>query len=115
MTSKARVVRFTTPGDPQVLTVETLELGNPSPGEVLLRQGAIGVNYMDVYHRSGPYPLPLPSGVGTEAAGVVESVGAGVSDFKAGDHVVCGSGAPGAYAVLKPHIDQRYPPGHGFP
>ncbi len=101
MTSKARVVRFAAPGGPQVLTVEISELGDPGPGEVMLRQHAIGVNYMDAYHRSGLYPLPLPSGVGTEAAGVVERVGAGVTDFKAGDHVVYGSGAPGAYADLR--------------
>ena len=101
MTSKARVVRFIAPGDPQVLTVQIIEVGDPGPGEVLLRQNAIGVNYMDVYHRSGLYPLPLPSGVGTEAAGVVESVGSGVTDFKVGDRVVYGSGAPGAYADLR--------------
>ena len=101
MTSKARVVRFAAAGGPQVLAAETGELGNPGPGEVLLRQSAIGVNYMDVYHRSGQYPLPLPSGVGTEAAGVVESVGSGVTDFKVGDRVVYGSGAPGAYADLR--------------
>ncbi len=95
------MVRFAAPGGPQVLTVEISELGDPGPGEVLLRQRAIGVNYMDAYHRSGLYPLPLPSGVGTEAAGVVERVGAGVTDFKAGDHVVYGSGAPGAYADLR--------------
>lgn len=101
MTSKARVVRFSAPGGPQVLTVETAELGTPGPGEALVRQRAIGVNYMDVYHRSGLYPLPLPSGVGTEAAGVVENVGAGVMDFKTGDRVVYGSGTPGAYADLR--------------
>lgn len=95
------MVRFAAPGGPQVLSVEISELGDPGPGEVLLRQRAIGVNYMDAYHRSGLYPLPLPSGVGTEAAGVVERVGAGVTDFKAGDHVVYGSGAPGAYADLR--------------
>ena len=95
------MVRFAAPGGPQVLSVEISELGDPGPGEVLLRQHAIGVNYMDAYHRSGLYPLPLPSGVGTEAAGVVERVGAGVTDFKAGDHGVYGSGAPGAYADLR--------------
>ena len=101
MTSPTRVVRFAAPGGPQVLAVETVELGDPGAGEVLLRQRAMGVNYMDVYQRSGLYPLPLPSGVGMEAAGVVERVGAGVTDFKAGERVVYGGGAPGAYADLR--------------
>lgn len=101
MTTKARVVRFATAGGPQVLKMETIELADPAPGEVQVRQRAVGLNYMDCYHRSGYYPLPLPSGVGTEAAGVVERVGAGVKDFKPGDRVVYGSGAPGAYADLR--------------
>ena len=78
-----------------------VELGDPVPGEVLLRHHAIGVNYMDVYHRSGQYPLPLPSGVGMEAAGVVESAGAGVADLRPGDRVAYGGGTPGAYADLR--------------
>jgi NADPH2:quinone reductase len=101
MTNKARVVRFAAPGEPKVLVLETIELADPAAGEVQVRQRAIGLNYMDVYHRSGLYPLPLPSGVGTEAAGVVERVGAGVREFKPGDRVVYGSGAPGAYADLR--------------
>jgi NADPH2:quinone reductase len=101
MTNKARVVRFAKAGGPQVLAVETIDLSDPAPGEVQVRQHAIGLNYMDVYHRSGLYPLPLPSGVGTEAAGVVERVGQGVTEFKTGDRVVYGSGAPGAYADLR--------------
>jgi NADPH2:quinone reductase len=101
MTNKARVVRFAAAGAPQVLALETIDLADPAAGEVQVRQRAIGLNYMDVYHRSGLYPLPLPSGVGTEAAGVVERVGAGVKEFKPGDRVVYGSGAPGAYADLR--------------
>lgn len=101
MTNKARVVRFAAPGEPKVLTLESVDLADPAAGEVQLRQGAIGLNYMDVYHRSGLYPLPMPSGVGTEAAGVVERVGAGVTEFKPGDRVVYGGGAPGAYADLR--------------
>ncbi len=99
--TKARVVRFAAPGGPQVLAMETMDLADPAPGEVQVRQRAIGLNYMDCYHRSGLYPLPLPSGVGTEAAGVVERVGDGVKEFKPGDRVVYGSGAPGAYADLR--------------
>jgi len=97
----AHVVRFATAGAPQVLALETIDLADPGPGEVQVRQHAIGVNYMDCYHRSGYYPLPLPSGVGTEAAGVVEKVGVGVSEFKPGDRVAYASGAPGAYADLR--------------
>lgn len=101
MTIRARAVQFPEAGGPQVLGVVNIELGDPGPGEVLVRQRAIGVNYMDVYHRSGLYPLPLPSGVGMEAAGIVERAGAGVAQFKAGDRVCYGSGAPGAYADLR--------------
>jgi NADPH2:quinone reductase len=99
--TKARVVRFATAGAPQVLALETIDLADPGPGEVQVRQHAIGVNYMDCYHRSGYYPLSLPSGVGTEAAGVVEKVGAGVTEVKPGERVVYASGAPGAYADLR--------------
>lgn len=98
MTIKARVVRFHRAGEPGVLQLDTIELGAPGPGEVLLRQTAIGLNFQDVYHRSGFYPLPLPSGVGTEAAGVVEQVGPGVTGLAVGDRVAYGGGAPGAYA-----------------
>jgi len=98
MTGKARVIRFAAPGGPQVLALETVELADPKPGEVLIRQTAIGVNYQDVYHRSGFYPLPMPSGAGTEAAGVVEKAGAGVSGFEPGTRVCYAGGAPGAYA-----------------
>jgi NADPH2:quinone reductase len=101
MTNKARVVRFAAVGAPQVLALETIDLADPGPGEVQLRQHAIGINYQDCYHRSGFYPLPLPSGVGTEAAGVVEKVGSGVAGFKPGARVVYSSGAPGAYADLR--------------
>lgn len=81
-----------------------LELGStvvpePGPGEVLLEQRAIGINYIDTYHRSGLYPLPaLPSGIGVEAAGIVLRVGPGVSEVTPGQRVAYGSGPPGAYA-----------------
>jgi NADPH:quinone reductase len=101
MMNKARVVRFAAVGAPQVLSLETIDLADPGPGEVQVRQHAIGVNYQDCYQRSGFYPLPLPSGVGTEAAGVIEQVGAGVTDFKPGARVVYASGAPGSYADLR--------------
>jgi NADPH2:quinone reductase len=101
MTRKARAVRFAAPGGPEVMKVETVEVADPGPGEVLIRHTAIGVNYQDIYHRSGYYPLPLPSGVGTEAAGIVEAVGSGVTAFRAGDRIgYCGA-APGAYAECR--------------
>lgn len=95
---KARVIRIAAQGKPEVMKLETVELAEPGAGEVLLRQTTIGLNFMDIYHRSGQYPLPLPSGVGVEAAGVVEKVGGGVQGLKAGDRVAYGASAPGAYA-----------------
>ncbi len=97
MATEARVMRFAAPGGPDVLKLETMTLPEPASGEVLVRHTAIGLNYQDVYHRTGFYPLPLPSGIGTEAAGVVERVGPGVTDLQAGDRITY-AGAVGAYA-----------------
>jgi NADPH2:quinone reductase len=96
--TQARVVRFAAPGGPEVLKLETVELPDPAAGEILVQHEAIGLNYQDTYHRSGYYPLPLPSGVGTEAAGVVEKLGADVHGLKVGDRVAYAGGAVGAYA-----------------
>lgn len=98
---QAKAVRIHAQGAPEVLSVETVEVAAPGPGEVLVRQTAIGLNYQDVYHRSGLYPLPLPSGLGTEAAGVVDRVGAGVTQFAPGDRVCYAGGAPGACAAYR--------------
>jgi NADPH2:quinone reductase len=98
MPDKARVVRFAAPGGPEVLELETVDLADPGPGEILVRHEAIGLNYQDTYHRSGYYPLPLPSGVGTEAAGIVEKLGADATGLKVGDRVAYAGGAVGAYA-----------------
>lgn len=95
---QTKVIRFHQPGGPEVLKLETAAIGSPGAGEVLIRHVAIGLNYMDVYHRSGAYPLPMPSGCGGEAAGVVEAVGPGVSEVAPGDRVAYAGGAPGAYA-----------------
>lgn len=73
----------------------------PAQGEVRVRQTAIGVNYIDTYHRTGLYPMPLPGGLGVEAAGVVEAVGPGVDQFKVGDRVAYAGGTPGAYAETR--------------
>jgi len=95
---KAKVIRMAKQGAPDVMSVESVELNEPGAGEILIRQTAMGLNFMDVYHRGGQYSLPVPSGLGVEAAGVVEKIGAGVKDFKAGDRVGYIQGAPGAYA-----------------
>lgn len=94
----ARVVRIHSHGGPEVLTAENIELPDPGAGEALIRHTAIGVNFQDVYHRSGFYPLAMPSGIGTEAVGVVERLGAGVSGLGVGDRVGYAGGAPGSYA-----------------
>ncbi|AOY00843.1 quinone oxidoreductase [Jeongeupia sp. USM3] len=93
-----QVIRIHRHGDPDVLQLETITLAAPGAGEVLVRQTAIGVNFIDTYHRSGLYPLPMPSGLGQEACGVVEAVGDGVKEFRKGDRVAYAGGAPGAYA-----------------
>jgi NADPH2:quinone reductase len=96
---KAIVIEKT--GGPEVMEYKDVNLAEPAAGEVRLRHTAIGVNYIDTYHRSGLYPVPLPSGIGLEAAGVVETVGAGVSNLKPGDHVAYGSGPIGAYSEAR--------------
>ena len=74
-------------GGPEVLELKDIEIGKPGPKEVLVKNNSIGLNYIDVYHRTGLYPLELPSGIGLEASGVVEEIGAEVSHFKVGDRV----------------------------
>jgi NADPH2:quinone reductase len=91
-------IRIHQTGGPEVLRLEDVPVGRPAPGEVRVRQTAVGVNYVDVYHRSGVYPLPLPAGIGCEAAGVVEELGAGVTHLRAGDRVASVTG-PGSYAA----------------
>ncbi|WP_114395512.1 quinone oxidoreductase family protein [Oleisolibacter albus] len=85
-------------GGPEVLRWDSIEVGAPGPGQVRLRHTAIGLNFIDTYHRSGLYPLPLPMIPGSEAAGVVEAVGEGVTELKPGDRVGYCSGPVGAYA-----------------
>ncbi len=92
-----KAIRFSQNGGPEVLKLEDIELPNPGMGQVRVRHTAIGVNFIDTYHRSGLYKLPLPSGLGSEAAGVVEALGAGVTTLKTGDRVAY-AGTLGAYA-----------------
>jgi NADPH:quinone reductase len=94
----SHAIRFHETGGPEVLVWEEVEVGQPRPGEARVRHTAIGLNYVDTYIRSGLYPSSLPSGIGTEAAGVVEAVGPGVTDVKVGDRVAYSGGPQGAYS-----------------
>jgi NADPH:quinone reductase len=94
-------IRFHKTGGPEVLQWEEVQVGKPGPGEARLRHTAVGLNYVETYVRSGLYPAPLPSGLGTEGAGVVEEVGPGVSDVKPGDRVAYVGGPLGAYSEAR--------------
>ncbi|HPA37141.1 MAG TPA: quinone oxidoreductase [Phenylobacterium sp.] len=93
-----RAIRFDKTGGPEVLTLADVAKPEPKAGEILVKHQAIGINFIDTYHRSGLYPVRLPSGLGMEAAGVVEAVGEGVTRFAPGDLVAYASGPIGAYA-----------------
>ncbi|HVO82929.1 MAG TPA: quinone oxidoreductase [Syntrophobacteria bacterium] len=98
----ARAIRMHRFGGPEVLVWEPYDPGRPGSGEVLLRQEAVGLNFIDIYHRTGLYPLPaLPATPGVEGAGVVEAVGAGVTEVAVGDRVAYAGMPPGAYAELR--------------
>ncbi|MSQ73521.1 MAG: quinone oxidoreductase [Betaproteobacteria bacterium] len=96
-----KAMRIHQPGGADAMQWEEIQVGAPGAGEVQLRQHAVGLNYLDVYNRSGLYPNPLPFIVGHEASGVVEAVGAGVTELKAGDRVAYGAGPMGAYCELR--------------
>ncbi|AOK00854.1 quinone oxidoreductase [Burkholderia vietnamiensis] len=93
-----KAIRYDQPGGPEVMKWVDVEVGEPKAGEVRIRQHAVGLNYIDVYFRTGLYPQPLPGGLGMEAAGEVTAVGDGVSALKAGDRVAYVGQPPGAYA-----------------
>ena len=93
-----KAIRLDATGGPEVLTLVDVPTPEPRAGEILVRQSAIGVNYIDTYHRTGLYPIRLPSGLGMEGAGTVETVGEGVTRFKAGDLIAYASGPIGAYS-----------------
>ena len=95
----AKVVRFYETGGPEVLRFESAEVGEPGPGEVRIRHGAVGLNFADTYFRTGLYPAALPAGMGVEAAGVIEAVGPGVSHLREGDRVTYTGSPLGAYAT----------------
>jgi len=95
-----KAIRMTSTGGPEVMTYVDVELGAPAAGEIQVRHEAIGLNYIDVYFRTGLYPVPLPAGLGLEGAGVVTAAGEGV-DFKPGDRVAYCDRPPGSYAQMR--------------
>lgn len=96
-----KAIQITETGSPQVMKLVDAEAGKPGPGQVRVRHTAIGLNYIDTYHRSGLYPVQLPSGLGLEAAGVVEELGDGVMALKPGDRIAYGTGPIGAYSEMR--------------
>lgn len=96
-----QAIRFHQTGGPEVLQWEAVEVAQPGPGEARVKHHAVGLNYIDTYHRSGLYPLPLPAGLGLEGAGVVEAVGEGVTDIAVGDRVAYAGGPVGAYSEVR--------------
>jgi NADPH:quinone reductase len=96
-----KAIRLHATGGPEVLRWEDVEVGEPGEGQARVRHTAVGVNFIDTYHRSGLYPLPLPSGLGSEAAGVVEAIGPGVTGVRPGDRVAYAGGPPGSYAEAR--------------
>ena len=93
-----QVVKIEKTGEPEVLKFETIELSEPNPDEVLIEHKAIGLNFIDIYHRSGLYPLELPSGIGGEGSGIIKKIGSKVKDFSVGDRVAYAGVPLGAYS-----------------
>ena len=96
-----QAIRFHKTGGPEVLCWESVEVGAPGPGQARVRHEAVGLNFIDTYHRTGLYPVPLPSGIGLEGAGVVEAVGEGVANVRPGDRVAYAGGPVGAYSEAR--------------
>ena len=99
MTGTAHEIRITRHGGPEVLEWVEVDPGEPAAGEARVRFDAVGLNFIDIYHRTGLYPVPLPSGLGMEAAGVVTAVGPAVTDLAVGDRVACATGTVGTYTT----------------
>ena len=99
-----RIVQIEKTGEPEVLKLETINLEKPDPEEVTIEHKAIGLNYIDIYHRSGLYPLKLPSGIGGEASGIIKEVGSKVKGFSVGDKVAYAGAPLGSYAT-----ERNYP------
>jgi NADPH2:quinone reductase len=96
-----KAIRIHAHGGPEAMVLEDVELGPPGAGQARVKHHAIGLNFLDVYHRTGLYKLPLPAGIGSEGAGVVEAVGAGVTSVQPGDRVAYASPPPGSYAEAR--------------
>jgi len=94
-------IRIHQTGGPEVLSWESVDLPAPGAGEATVRHAAVGLNFIDTYHRTGLYPLPMPSGIGLEGAGVVEAIGPGVTEVQVGDRVAYAGGPIGAYAEAR--------------
>ena len=97
----AKAIRFDRIGGAEVLRLEQVEVGDPGPGQARVRHSYVAVNFIDIYFRTGSYPLALPNGLGSDAVGVVEAVGVGVTDIKAGDRVGYLLGPQGAYSDVR--------------
>ena len=98
---RARVARIEGIGGPEVIAWHDVDLPPPGPGEVTIRHEAVGLNFIDIYHRKGVYPVDLPAGLGSEAAGIIEAIGAGVEGFAPGDRVGTFGPSRGAYATAR--------------
>jgi len=101
MSTSSRAVRIHAHGGPDQLVIDTVEVGDPGPGQVRIRHHAIGLNYIDVYQRSGLYPATMPLALGMEGAGVIEAVGEGVTHLKAGDRAAYAANPPGSYCDVR--------------
>jgi NADPH2:quinone reductase len=97
----SKAIRFYEIGGPEVLKLETVEVGEPGPGQARVRHSYVAVNFIDIYFRTGQYPLQLPNGIGSDAVGVVKAVGPGVTDIRVGDRVGYLIGPQGAYADVR--------------
>ena len=104
---KSNSVTIKNQGPPSVMKLSEVDIAGPKEGEVLIRQSVIGINYMDIYQRSGYYPMDLPSGIGLEASGIIEAVGTGVDNLTQGDRVVYSGGPPGSYANVRNVLASR--------
>lgn len=96
-----RVAIISAHGGPEVIQWANVSVPPPGPGEVTMRNTTVGLNFIDTYHRRGTYPIPLPSGLGLEAAGIIEALGEGVTDWRVGDRVCCFGPQLGAYATAR--------------
>ncbi len=96
-----KAVQINQPGGPEQLKITDVAVGEPGEGQIRIRHKAVGLNFIDVYHRTGAYPLPLPAGIGMEASGIVEAVGPGVTHLKVGDRAAYASQPPGSYCEAR--------------